>query len=171
MKLILTLLTFGLAFSSFAQRNHTIDDLSTIGLNLDTPTSEAHDIHYPNYRMGGGNGAGREINDCLILDIRHSDAVVTLEEKLTLAKDLKVLTGFGLGNGDGEGRELTPIIKGSNVVFPMEPLTLYVTFLQVRTRDDARTLDEVIRANLPSVRDGNTLAPPTGLVYVRDCRF
>lgn len=170
MKMLLTLLTLSFAFASFAQRRNTIEDLSTIGLNLDTSRTEAHDIHYPNYRMGGGNGAGREINDCLLLDIRHSDAIVTIEEKLALAKQLMVLSGFSLRNEDSQGWELTPEIKGTNVVFFMQPLTLYMTFLQVRTRD-GRTLDEVIKDNLPSVRDGNTQSAPTGLVYVRDCRF
>ncbi len=152
------------AGNAFASEN-TIDDLDAIQLNLDQSTTVPHDIHYPNYRMGGGNGAGRKINDCLLLDIRHSDAVLTLEQKLKLAKALIVSHGFG----DPEN-EMEATIQGKHIVFLMPPHNLYMTHLKAETRE-GRSLNEVIQIALPTVRPGNTNVPPTSLLYVRDCRF
>lgn len=159
--LLLVLLLTGKAFAG----ENTIDDLDGIHLNLDQSTTVPHDIHYPNYRMGGGNGAGRKIHDCLLLDIRHSDAVLTQEQKMKVAKALIVRHGFG----DPED-EMKATIHGKHVVFPMPPHSLYMTHLKAESRDN-RSLNEVIGEALPSVRPGNTVVPPTSLLYVRDCRF
>lgn len=168
MKMLLLMTFLSLSFNSFAQKSDVIDDLGTIDLNLDTSLSEIRNIHYPNYRMGGGNGATREIRDCLLLDIRHSDAVVTRREKLKLAKKLKVLEGHRLN--EFEGTELPATRKGDQVVFYMSGGLLYMTSLQVRTRDGSK-LNDIIEGSLPPVRAGSGFTAPTGLVYIRDCRF
>lgn len=162
MKLLLFVLI--ISGNIFAREN-TIDDLDGINLNLDQSTTLPHDVHYPNYRMGGGNGAGRSINDCLLLDIRHSDAVLTLEQKVKVGKALIVKHGFG----DPEN-EMKATIQGKHVVFLMPGYGSYMTHLKAETRD-GRSLNEVIREALPSVRPGNTVVAPTSLLYVRDCRF
>lgn len=159
--LLFILLITGNVFAS----ENTIDDLDHINLNLDQSATVPHDIHYPNYRMGGGNGAGRRINDCLLLDIRHSDAVLTLEQKVKVAKALIVKHGFG-----DPQEEMKATIQGKHVVFLMPGYGSYMTYLKAESRD-GRSLNEVIGKALPSVRPGNTVVPPASLLYVRDCRF
>jgi len=166
--LILFAATLSLSLSASAR--NIIDDLGTMGLNLDAASTEAFEIHYPNYRMGGGNSAGRELRDCLLLDVRHSDAIVTKSQKLQLAKKIIVQAGFIHQGDEIQGGEMEIGLKGNNVVFFMHPGALYMTHLMARTAD-GRDLNEVIRENLPRVRGGNYPVPPVGLVYVRDCRF
>jgi hypothetical protein len=166
MKSLFLFLSLVFTFTAFAQKRATIDDLSTIHLNLNEASTGSHDINYPNYRMGGGNGPGRRLNDCLVLDVRHSDAVVSLQDKLKLAQALKILNGFGSGNDEKMG----PSVKNDKIVFMMPPLVLYVTSLRVETRT-GETLNDVIKEILQAVRDGNGDVVPVGLVYVRDCRF
>ncbi len=170
MKLIFVIFTLFFAITSIAQNRSTIDDLKTISLNIDAQTTKIYDINYPNYRLGGGTPPRKKINDCLMLDIKHSDVAVTVKEKLKLAESLKVLEGFNLSEDDSNGKELQPTIKGRNIIFLISPGMLYMTFLQVRSRD-SRTLNEVIEENLPEVRPGNSSMVPVGFVYVRDCRF
>lgn len=170
MKFLIPFFCLIASLSASADRDRTIDDLSTIPLNQDSSETLAHDIHYPNYRMGGGNGAGRQLRDCLLLDIRHSDAVVTLEQKLKLARAIRVVEGFQVGHGNSDEKELKPTVKGNHVVFLMPEYNVYMTFLQALSRD-GRDLNAIIKETLPPVRPGNSLVAPAGLVYVRDCRF
>ena len=162
MKLLSAIIFTILSTSALAQRSTTIDDLGSIDLNLDAAETATHDVHYPNYRMGGGNPSSRELRDCLMLDVRHSDVVVTLQQKMKLAKKL-VVSQF-------RTNDLKPEIKGQNVVFRVAEGMLYMTTLGVRTVS-GENLNEVIRKALPPVREGNTTAAPTSLIYVRDCRF
>ena len=167
MKSVLFFLSLTLASTAFAQRKTTIDDLSVINLNLDEASTTSFTINYPNYRMGGGNGAARKLNDCLILDVRHSDAVVSLEDKLKLAQAFKLLNGFG---PSASHERMRPSVKNDKIVFMMPPLVLYVTGLRVETRS-GETLNDVIREIIPAVREGNGDVAPVGLIYVRDCRL
>lgn len=168
MKYLILIASLGLSLSASAR--NIVDDLRTIPLNLDQASTEAWEIHYPNYRMGGGNGAGRELRDCLLLDVRHSDAVVTRAQKLNLARELIVQSGFIRVGNDLNARALEPSVRGNNVVFLMHPGSLYMTHLTAKTKN-GQDLNEVIKDILPAVRGGNYPVPPVGLVYVRDCRF
>lgn len=170
MKSLFTILSLALTLSAFAQDTVTIDDLGTIDLNLDTPATQAHTVNYPNYRIGGGNAANRKITDCLLLDIRHSDVVLSVAQKLKLGKEIRVLEGFSSDDENGEGQEIKPIVKGNHVVYSLDIGSLYMTFLQAKTRS-GEALNKVITKTLPAVRQGNTVAAPVGLLYVRDCRF
>lgn len=141
-----------------------------MGLNLDQSSTELFEIHYPNYRMGGGNGSGRDLQDCLLLDVRHSDAIVSRSQKLQLAQELIVQAGFSRDDEDIHGGELKLTVRGNNVVFLMAPGALYMTHLKAKTKN-GEDLNQVLKNNLPPVRGGNYPVPPVGLVYVRDCRF
>lgn len=162
MKLLTTILVSLISIAASAQERITIDDLGSIGLNLEESSTLPHVVHYPNYRMGGGNGAGRELQDCLLLDVKHSDAVVTVEQKLKLARKLEVRQFDFAGQA--------PVVKGTHVVFPIGGGTMYMTTIRVSSKS-GDPLNEVVRRSLPPVRQGNGSTAPTALVYVRDCRF
>lgn len=163
MKTALTLLALGLFISIASASEHDLDDLGTIPLNLEENASADYTVQYPGYRLGGGTPPTREITDCLILDIKDSDRILTTEIKLALAKRLKVLDGYR------EGSPLKPVIQGRNVVFRLISGSSYLTMLKVKTID-GKSLQSNINAALPRSEDVNN-ATPVGLVYVRACRF
>lgn len=157
----LAFVLLSLSLNSFAQRPDTIDDLGGIDLRVDAASTPIVDVHYPNYRIGGGTPAGIKLVDCFILDIRESDRVVSLSDKLKLANLITVKEGFRPDTTDG--RESRAQVKGENVVFRTSGASLYMTSFVAQSRD-GRNLREVI-ADLLGPRT------PVGLVYVRGCRF
>jgi hypothetical protein len=167
MKSLFLFLSLAFTFTAFAKERTTIDDLSTINLNLDEASTASYAINYPNYRMGGGNAAGLRLNDCFLLDVRHSDAVVSLEDKLKLAQALKFVNGFG---PCASHEKIRPSVKNDKIVFLMPPVVLYVASVRVETRS-GETLNDIIKEILPAVRARNGDVTPVGLVYVRGCRF
>ena len=158
------LLTFSL--NTLAARNPTIDDLQSIKLRSDETVLHA-DVHYPNYRLGGGNGPSRTIHDCFILDLRDSDNTITPALKMDIAQEIKVLEGFFIDLD--QKQELVPQFKGSNVVFYTSGGNFYVTTFSVTSRD-GRTLKEVMADMTPATRPGN-VPFDVNLLYVRDCRL
>lgn len=158
-------LLFGVNVSANAQRP-IIDDLLSMPLRVEKTKVNA-DIHYPNYRMGGGTGPSRQIKDCLVLDILDSDHITSLELKETIADQIRVLEGFGPHMD--EYIELLPTIKNNKVVFSILPRSFYVQTLHVETKS-GNTLKEEIDKLMPSTRVGNQLSR-VNLLYVRDCRL
>ena len=165
MTMTILTLTLGVNFSAYAQRN-TIDDLKSMPLRI-KETSVSADIHYPNYRMGGGTGPSRQIVDCLVIDILDSDHVPTLALKQSIADQIRVLEGFG-GNTN-EYLELLPEIKNDKIVFKLAPINYYVQTLRIETRS-GNTLKEEIDKLMPNTRIGNQLSS-VNMLYVRDCRL
>lgn len=150
-----------LSLHSFAQQPDTIDDLGGIDLRVDAATTPVVDVHYPNYRIGGGTPARHKLVDCFILDIQESDRALKLSDKLKLAKLIKVREGFARNPNDRG--EMKPEVKGSNVVFRTDGNSYYMTSFSVESRD-GRDLRKVIDEAIGEVT-------PVGLVYVRGCRF
>lgn len=163
--LSLILLTFSL--NVFAQRNPTLDDLQSIKLRSDQPQLEV-DVHYPNYRLGGGTPPTRAIRDCFILDLRDSDNAITPALKMSIAQELKIQEGFSFSHPD-ELQELVPQFKGTNVVFHTTGRNLYVVSFFVETRD-GRTFNEVVKDLAPPTHSNN-VPFDVNLLYVRDCRL
>jgi uncharacterized protein YerC len=150
-----------LSLNSFAQQPDTIDDLGGIDLRVDTATTPIVDVHYPNYRLGGGTPPRMRLMDCFILDIQESDRVLTLADKLKVAKLIVVKQGFR--HVHTHGRAMPAEIKGTNVVFHTDGHSLYMTSFSAQSRD-GRDLRKVID-------EAVGVATPVGLVYVRNCRF
>lgn len=157
-----TIMLAVLLFSSIAfSQDNTIDDLQTIGLNLEKSETVVT-INYPGYRLGGGTPPTRDISDCLMVDIQDSDRDVTVAKKLELAKRLVVEDGFRI-NDDGQNI-LVPTVKGENVVFRLVSKSTYVTHIKVNSKNN-----KSLQSNLDSVLKRTAI--PVGLVYVRACRF
>lgn len=150
-----------LSLHSFAQQPDTIDDLGGIDLRVDAATTIAVDVHYPNYRIGGGTPARLRLVDCFILDIQESDRALSLQDKLKVAKLIKVKEGFRHDND--RGTEMKAEIKGTNVVYRTNGMSLYMTSFSAQSRD-GRNLRKVIDEAIGEVT-------PVGLIYVRGCRF
>lgn len=165
-KKLSTLIFLLLSISAFAQNRTTLDDLGSIRLRTDKKQLGA-DVHYPNYRMGGGTPPTRQIRDCFILDVLDSDNSITNELKMDIAQELKVLEGFSFDTGSKV--ELTPEFKGNNVVFKVRPGNLYLTSFIVSTRGD-RKLNDMLTEKMPGTRLGNS-ASAVNLLYVRGCRL
>ncbi len=164
MKHTLILAAFIFASTAFAQtQDTTIDDLETIGLNLETSHAVTVTINYPGYRLGGGNPPGKEITDCLMVDIKDSDEDVTVAKKLELAKRLIVEDGFR-HDEEAEQSKLVPIVKGENVVFRLISNSAYLTHIRVNTKNG-----KSLQSNIEQVLKRDYV--PVGLVYVRACRF
>ncbi len=153
--LLLALLT--LSLNAFA--NNDLDDLGVINLHVETAATEPALIQYPGYRMGGGTPPSMQIADCLILDIQNSDRPVTVNDKMKVAKRLKVRDGFL----SREGAYLVPRVKESKVVFFLQSGGSYVTSIQVESAN-GKSLTEVITAAVGA-------EIPVGLIYVRGCRL
>lgn len=152
-----------LALATLAQANvhdRTIDDLGRIPLMI-KKNEIMKQVHYPNYRIGGGSPPRGNINDCLILDLPTSDTQVTLTSKLELAQKIKVYQGF---SGIEDSDELIPVIKDNKVVYLLLPDNLYMTRLFVKAEDKLIT---TVQAYLPE-REQQT---PASLIYVRGCRL
>ncbi len=139
-----------------------LEDLQTIDLNLEDSKSPHYTIQYPGYRLGGGTPPRMRITDCLILDVKNSDQVITNVVKMNLAKRLIVEDGYSFGNGEAVPK-LTAELKGNNVVFRLVSASAYLTQIHVKTKD-GKSLQQNLDATLPA-------ATPVGLVYVRACRF
>lgn len=150
-----------LSLNSFAQQPDTIDDLGGLDLRVDAASTPVVDVHYPNYRIGGGAPSRLKLVDCFILDIRESDRAVTLSDKIKLASVIKIKEGFR--PGPTEGRERPAEVKGENVVFRTSGASLYMTSFIAESRD-GRNLREVMTELLGA-------QTPVGLIYVRGCRF
>ena len=110
--LILTISILGQVSTSFAQNRNSIDDLQSLELRVDEKTIKVN-VHLPNYRIGGGTPATREIIDCFLLDILDSDNETTLSLKEKISQEIKVTQGFF----DNNQTELIPTRKGNNIVF------------------------------------------------------
>ena len=115
MKTTLLLMTLMMTTSLFASRlDIIIDDLGRIPLMIDQNSIEK-EIHYPNYRIGGGTPPRGKVNDCLILDIPTTDIHLSLADKMKLAKKLKVVDDpLTMG---GAGHEMIPKVHNNKVVF------------------------------------------------------
>jgi|GEM_PF-3971626 len=157
----LAFVLLSLSLTAFAQRPDTIDDLGGINLRVDAASTPAVDVHYPNYRIGGGTPPRHKLVDCFILDIQESDRELTLQKKLQLAGLIRVSEGYR--HDQNEGNELRAEIKGTNVVFRTNGLSLYMTSFSAQSRD-GRNLEEVIDEVVGQVT-------PVGLIYVRGCRL
>ena len=165
--LSILLMTMSLCVSStFAGGLLTIDDLQSLKIRVNAKILHA-DVHYPNYRMGGGTPPTRLILDCLVLDILDSDNNLTLATKQDISEKIQVLQGFGVDIN--EKVELTPTVKNDKIVFKLLKDNFYVTTLSVTTRD-GRSFTEVLDNIMPPTRQGNNRAP-VNLLYVRDCRL
>ncbi len=157
----LALVLMSLSLNSFAQLPDTIDDLGGIDLRVDAASTSVVDVHYPNYRIGGGTPARHKLVDCFILDIQESDRALTLSDKLKVAKLIRVKEGFR-HNGVSRG-EMKAEVKGTNVVFRTNGHSLYVTSFSAQSRD-GRDLRKVVDEAVGEVT-------PVGLIYVRGCRL
>jgi hypothetical protein len=157
----LALVLMSLSLNSFAQQPDTIDDLGGIDLRVDAASTPVVDVHYPNYRIGGGTPARMRLVDCFILDIRESARVITLRDKLKVAKLIKVKEGFRINNE--EASEMKAEVKGTNVVFRTNGHSLYITSFSAQS-SDGRDL----QTNMNDVLSPQT---PVGLIYVRGCRL
>ena len=166
MRSILILMTLLCSLTTLGQQRQSLDDLGSLRLRTDK-TGLVTDVHYPNYRIGGGTPPTRAIVDCFILDILDSDNNIDLNLKMSIAQDLLVLEGFSFSNS--QKTELLPQIKGSNVVFKVNPGNLYVTSFSVSTQSGEK-LEKVIARKMPQTRLGNSLAA-VNLLYVRGCRL
>ncbi len=156
MKTLLSLLLILSSSLALAETND-LDDLQTIDLQLEESSTPAYTVQYPGYRIGGGTPPRLNITDCLLLDIKDSDNLITTEKKLALAKKLVVIDGFQ--RAPDSTPVLTPTVQGKNVVFNLQSNGGYMTILQVKTKT-GKSLAATI----------NTEAP-VGLVYIRACRF
>lgn len=154
--LLLALMT--LSLNAFA--NTDLEDLGTINLHVDSAATEPVTIQYPGYRMGGGTPPRMVIEDCLILDIQNSDRPVTVNEKLKVAKLLKVRDGFR----SREGAYLTPEVKDSKVVFYLTSGGGYLTNIHVESADGSSHLTDQLTSAVGA-------GVPVGLIYVRGCRL
>ncbi|MFT6630454.1 MAG: hypothetical protein ACJAS4_000392 [Bacteriovoracaceae bacterium] len=161
---ILTILILGQISSTFAQARNSIGDLQAVKLRVNEKTVQV-DVHYPNYRMGGGTPSTREIIDCFVLDILDSDHEVTLNLKKKISQEVLVAQGF---NRDSQ-TELVPMIKGDNIVFKVLRGNLYMTTFTVSGRED-KPLGDILDALMPHTRQGNSPSA-VNLLYVRDCRL
>lgn len=151
-----------LALPTIVMAQEDLDDLQTINLNLEENKSPLYTIQYPGYRLGGGTPPRMRITDCLILDVKNSDQLITNGVKMNVAKRLVVEDGFRLGNGEVVPK-LRPELKGNNVVFRLVSESAYLTQIHVKTKD-GKSLQQNLDATLPATT-------PVGLVYVRACRF
>ena len=159
--LILAISVLGQVTSVYAQTRQKIDDLQSIELRVDKKKIQV-DVHYPNYRMGGGTPPTREIVDCFILDILDSDNQMTIEMKERVAKEIKLTQGFH----SGFQTELIPTLKGSNIVFKILSGNLYMTTFTAGSRED-RALKEVLDDVMPATRQGNYPSACLKLIYPR----
>ncbi|MES2526478.1 MAG: hypothetical protein V4598_05300 [Bdellovibrionota bacterium] len=150
------------ALPALAMAQEDLDDLQTIDLNLEVNQSPLYTVQYPGYRLGGGTPPRMRITDCLILDVKNSDQVITNVTKMNLAKRLIVEDGFRLGNDEAVPK-LKAELKGNNVVFRLVSESAYLTQIHVKTKD-GKSLQANLDEALPA-------ATPVGLVYVRACRF
>lgn len=164
MKLLLLSFALTTLTCAFASERQTLNDLESMKLRVEERILKA-DINYPNYRMGGGTGPTRKINDCLLLDILDSDNLPTEAQKLEIANELNVADGFS----EGFKVPLTPSVKGNNIVFELAGRLKYVTTITVATHT-GEPLKRLLDRIMPPTRHGNAPAA-VNLLYVRDCRF
>ncbi len=157
MKALSLILALSFTMSIALAAGEDLDDLQTIDLQLEDSSTPIYTVQYPGYRLGGGTPPGRVITDCLLLDIKDSDRLLTLDVKMALANKLIVLDGFH--HTEESAPVLVPVIQGKNVVFPLKSGSSYLTMLQVKTKNGKSLI-----SNLKTTA-------PTGLVYIRGCRF
>lgn len=167
MKILFLTISLLSLYSSFTSANDRgiLDDLMSLELRV-KKNELVVDVHYPNYRMGGGTPPTRRVQDCLILDIIDSDHNLTLKFKHNLASKISVLQGF---RGIEEMEEILPEIKDYKVVFKTNGHTLYMTSFGVQAKD-GRELKEVLDEIMPPTREGN-YPSMVNLLYVRGCRL
>lgn len=168
MKVLMFTLLFvsNISFAAIAREGKiTIDDLKSIQLRVDK-TEIIADVHYPNYRMGGGTSPGRQIVDCFVLDILDSDNEVRLEDKFAIVKQIRVLQGLSKIE---EMQEIAPEVKGDKVIYKTDGVLYYVTLFAVTSRD-GRNLSEVLSEVALQTMRGNRPSA-INLLYVRDCRL
>ncbi len=161
--LSLALLISTQAFAQNDQRK-MLEDLRVMNLNVDAQSTEGYEIHYPNYRMGGGVGPRRSLRDCLLLDIRNSDVIVPHSQKLKFAQALKMEFGFR--------DDLSPMkleVRGHQIMFYHTERLFYMLDLKA-SAPEGETLNGLITKLLPKSQD-NVAVPRVGLIYVRDCRL
>lgn len=165
--LFLSLMIINLGqINAFANDRLIIDDLQSIETRVDEKVLHAN-IHYPNYRMGGGTPPTRPILDCLVLDILDSDIKPTLDLKKRITEEILVVEGFGT---DMENKvELLPAIKGDNIIFKLQKGHLFVTTITVTTKN-GNNFSKVFDKIMPHRHLSNRPAA-VNLLYVRDCRL
>ncbi|MES2800945.1 MAG: hypothetical protein V4654_00505 [Bdellovibrionota bacterium] len=132
-------------------------DLDTLNLRLDATSTSTVDINYPGYKLGGGAPAKIKIRDCLVLDIKDSDNVLTVEQKLKLADAFNVVE-FGKVI-------LKPEAINNAVVYFLRGNGMYMTYIKAESKSQL-SLTDSLNAMLP-----NSKSAPVGLVYMRGCRF
>ena len=160
LSLIASLLAFSTIAMAQSHRDRTaIDHLQGIPLQVDARETEVYEVHYPNYRIGGGTPPRREIRDCLLVDIGSTDTPVTLSARRRLAQALEVRDGFH------QHSLLEPRVQGQNVVFPLKTGSAYMTFLSVKAAGEKTLRESIIEVNK------NFAFVPVQLLYVRGCRL
>ena len=171
---ILNIFVIVLFFANTAfARESIIDDLDSFNLRVEAVETPTYTIHYPGYTIGGGAPPKLELKDCLLLDVKEPNVEVTIDDKMKLAQKIIVIDSFSMEDEKGK---LTPVIKGSNVVFYLKSLSTYVTRIMVKSKT-TESLNDLVRTTLPL----NTwsAAPvelqgnqsPVSLLYIRGCRF
>ncbi|MBD64827.1 MAG: hypothetical protein CME62_06450 [Halobacteriovoraceae bacterium] len=168
MKAILCTAIISLSLTALANNEDIVDvdDLRAVALRVDKKEIIA-EVHYPNYRIGGGNGAGREIQDCFLLDVIDSDHITTVEKKWEIAQLLSLHEGY-YWHPDNRF-EMEPEVKGQNIVFKTTGMNLYMTHFIIKSQSGENLADELGRI-MPPTRSGN-YPSQVNLLYVRDCRF
>ena len=162
--MILVVLTLGQISSTFGQARNSIGDLQSLKLRVDKKIVQVN-VHYPNYRMGGGTPSSREIIDCFVLDILDSDHEVTLDLKEKISQEILV----GQGHNRDSQTELVPTIKGNNIVFKLLRGNLYMATFTVSGKEE-NSLKDILDVLMPHTRQGNSPSA-VNLLYVRDCRL
>lgn len=137
--------------STLSFSNDHIHDLGSIDLNVQDVSTGAL-ISYPNMGIREGD------RDCLILDDYWSVEKISLQDKLQFAKSLLVLDGYD----ESDAMKLSPVIRGTRVVFFLKSDFLYLTRITVKDKVGEVLADKVRRTF------GDTRV---SLVYIAGCRY